>query len=437
MGKEIKGKVKNIGLPKGSSRDNFFAVFGPGILFAATSVGISHVVQSTRAGSMFGLGIIGIIIFINIIKYPLFQFGAQYSLVTGTSLIQGYKNLSKWALIIHALFVIMLMFITVASLSLVTSSVLIFLFSLEISLTMTSFFLLVFCMALVSVGGFSFLEKLVSFLVVLFTVITILVTSVVLYKYEVFYSFTILPTDMTLEKLFFIVALLGFMPVGLEAGIWTSLWTLEKAKSTPTIKALKNFHLDFNIGYICTTILAICFVIMGTAVMYNADMEFSRNGPKFIEQLIGIYSDILGNWSVPIVGACICSALFSTLIILVDGYPRSLMVTFARLTTDESPWEERPKEQYKIHKIIMIAGAGGSMFLIYQFSQSFSTFIDFVTTSAFVMTPVVAILNHFVMNSDAVPVQHRPAGYMKFMSIFGIIILTFLAFTFGYLKIFY
>ncbi len=424
-------KIKNV------SKEGFLGVLGPGILFAAASVGISHVVQSTRAGSMFGLGIIGIILFINVLKYPLFQFGAQYSLVTGTTLIQGYKNISKWALVIHALFVIMLMFITVASLCIVTSSVLIFLFSLDISLTMTSFFLLAFCMILVSVGGFKFLEKLVSFLVVLFTAITLVVTSVVLYKFEVLYSFTFLPTDITLEKLFFIVALLGFMPVGLEAGIWTSLWTLEKAKSTPSVTALKNFRLDFNIGFIGTIILAICFVILGTAVMYNSDLEFSKSGPKFIEQLIGIYSNIIGSWSVPLVGTCVCAALFSTLILLVDGYPRSLMVTYARLTSDEIPWEQRPKIQYKIHKIIMFVGACGSMFLIYQFSKSFSTFIDFVTTSAFVMTPVVAILNHFAMNSDAVPVQHRPVGYMKFMSISGIIVLTFLACAYGYLKVFY
>lgn len=419
------------------ARDSFFAIFGPGILFAAASVGISHVVQSTRAGSMFGLGIIGIILFINILKYPLFQFGAQYSLITGTTLIQGYKNISKWALVIHGLFVVMLMFITVASLTIVTSSILIFLFSLDMSLFTTSVFLLIFCMLLVSVGGFKFLEKLVSVLVVLFTVLTITVTAVVLYKYDVAYSFSFLPQNVTLDQLFFIVALLGFMPVGLEAGIWASLWTLEKAKSTPSVKAMKNFHLDFKIGYICTIILAVCFVILGTALMYNSGLEFSPRGPVFIEQLIGIYSDVLGKWSVPLVGASAIAALFSTLILLVDGYPRSLMVTYERLYTDEMPWQKRVAMQFNIHKIIMITGATGSLFLIYQFSQSFSSFIDFVTTSAFVMTPVVASLNHLAMNSSAVPDEHKPKGYMKFMSISGIVILSLLALAYGYLKIVY
>ena len=237
--------------------------------------------------------------------------------------------------------------------------------------------------------------------------------------------------------LFFIVALLGFMPVGLEAGIWTSLWTLEKAKSAPSVRAMKNFRLDFNIGFTCTIILAICFVILGTALMYNSGTEFSRNGPKFIEQLIGIYSNILGSWSIPLVGTCACAALFSTLILLVDGYPRSLMVTYARLNTDEIPWEKTPEVQYKIHKIVMISGACGSLFLIYQFSQSFAMFIDFVTTSAFIMTPVIAILNHMAMNSSAVPVKHKPAGYMKYMSLIGIVFLSLSSLSYGYLKIFY
>ena len=36
--------------------------FGPGILFACTAIGVSHLVQSTRAGAEFGFMILGFMI---------------------------------------------------------------------------------------------------------------------------------------------------------------------------------------------------------------------------------------------------------------------------------------------------------------------------------------------------------------------------------------
>ena len=37
--------------------------FGPGIMFASTAIGVSHLVQSTRAGAEFGFGLVAIVLF--------------------------------------------------------------------------------------------------------------------------------------------------------------------------------------------------------------------------------------------------------------------------------------------------------------------------------------------------------------------------------------
>ena len=52
-------------------------IFGPGILFASTAIGVSHLVQSTKAGALFGFGLIWAIIAANILKYPFFEFGSR------------------------------------------------------------------------------------------------------------------------------------------------------------------------------------------------------------------------------------------------------------------------------------------------------------------------------------------------------------------------
>ncbi len=43
---------------------------GPGILFASTAIGVSHLVQSTRAGAEFGFALIGFVMLATLLKYP-------------------------------------------------------------------------------------------------------------------------------------------------------------------------------------------------------------------------------------------------------------------------------------------------------------------------------------------------------------------------------
>ena len=45
-----------------SDRRTFLQALGPGIVFAAAAVGVSHIVQSTRAGAVYGLALIGVVI---------------------------------------------------------------------------------------------------------------------------------------------------------------------------------------------------------------------------------------------------------------------------------------------------------------------------------------------------------------------------------------
>ena len=46
---------------------------GPGLLFAGAAIGVSHLVQSTRAGADFGFGLLWALLLVNLFKYPFFQ----------------------------------------------------------------------------------------------------------------------------------------------------------------------------------------------------------------------------------------------------------------------------------------------------------------------------------------------------------------------------
>ena len=79
-------------------QSSFLKSLGPGLLFAGAAIGVSHFVQSTRAGADFGFGLLAVVILANVFKYPAFAFGPWYASATGTSLLEGYRRQGKWAL---------------------------------------------------------------------------------------------------------------------------------------------------------------------------------------------------------------------------------------------------------------------------------------------------------------------------------------------------
>jgi len=99
---------------------NLFARIGPGMMLAAVAVGVSHLVQSTRAGADYGLSLIGLVVVIVVLKYPAFRFAVDYSSATGRSLVTGYANVSKFALGWLAVAFFVDMFIASGAVSLVT-----------------------------------------------------------------------------------------------------------------------------------------------------------------------------------------------------------------------------------------------------------------------------------------------------------------------------
>ena len=85
------------------------------------SVGLSHLVQSTRAGAMYGLSLALVIILANVFKYPAFRFGSDYPAATGMSLLEGYRRQGKWALIFFGIASSAVAFFGISAISLVVA----------------------------------------------------------------------------------------------------------------------------------------------------------------------------------------------------------------------------------------------------------------------------------------------------------------------------
>ena len=103
---------------------------GPGILFASTCIGVSHLVQSTRAGAVYGFDLVWAIALANLFKYPFFEFASRYANATGTSIIDGYKRLGKGVLWLYLIITVATMFFVCAVVTVVTGGFMDNLFSI-------------------------------------------------------------------------------------------------------------------------------------------------------------------------------------------------------------------------------------------------------------------------------------------------------------------
>ena len=91
-------KPKNLGkYGQMNKLRNSIRSLGPGLLYAGAAVGVSHLIQSTRAGADFGFQLLLVLILVNIVKYPFFEMGSRYAAATGESLVpdKGFEEQQK------------------------------------------------------------------------------------------------------------------------------------------------------------------------------------------------------------------------------------------------------------------------------------------------------------------------------------------------------
>ena len=69
--------------------------------------------------------------------------------------------------------------------------------------------------------------------------------------------------------------------------------------------------------------LAICFVALGTYVMFINGTQVESNGAAFAAQLISLFTSTIGGWIYPVIALAAITVMYSTLLTLVDLLPRS------------------------------------------------------------------------------------------------------------------
>ena len=202
---------------------------GPGLLYAAVAVGVSHLVQATRAGADFGLSMVLVVIFACLMKYPGLRFGGEYAAATGKNLIVNYRERGWFVFGLFSICQIFSMVFIIAAVSLFTSGLLQVVLGFQSGPIMSVFILLVLVTVLLMTGHYKVLERVIKAIVVGFTILTMLCMLLVINRLDWSLSAFALPT-FDVPTVLFIVALVGFMPSPTDASILQSLWTVARAE---------------------------------------------------------------------------------------------------------------------------------------------------------------------------------------------------------------
>lgn len=151
-------------------------VIGPGVLLAGAAIGVSHLVQATRAGAEFRFGLLPVLLIACATKYPFLEFGPRYAAATGRTLIDGYRDLGRWALWTAAVVTFGAMFIIMAGVTIVTAALATALFGsigVELGVTTWSAVILGTCMVLLLIGRYPTLDLTMKIVMALLLVSTL------------------------------------------------------------------------------------------------------------------------------------------------------------------------------------------------------------------------------------------------------------------------
>lgn len=362
---------------------------GPGILMATAAIGGSHLVASTQAGAIFGWQLFWLILVVNVLKYPFFRFGMEYTLATKNSLVEGYKSKGPFYFYSFIGLNIVAAVVNTAGVLLLTASLLHYALPLVIEVTLLCWILLGVCLAILLLGHFKALDSVAKGIMGLLTLATVIALVIAFSNGPMAPADYVGPSPYELAMLSFMVALMGWMPAPIEISALSSLWLKEKQAQQTVSKSQGLF--DFNVGYWLTAGLALVFFSLGVLVQYGQTSSIELGGVAFAKQLIDMYALTIGEWARPLVSAIAFLCMFGTTLTVLDGYARTLNESHKLLGFGQS------KHSLNIW-LILQALAG--MAVILFFKSALGPMLTFAVTLSFATTPVFAWLNFSLVRSE-------------------------------------
>ena len=390
---------------------------GPGILMAGAAIGGSHLISSTQAGARFGWALLGLLLLVNLFKYPFFLYSQRYTAATGETLLHGFLRLGKPYLVAFFGLNLINSFLNIAGVAMITASLAMNLgiSGLGIPLAELTLLVIALCALIIIIGHYHLLDRIAKIVMVLLAVTTL--TAVIIAwanPIEQVVGFTS-ESPWNLTALGFVVLFMGWMPAPIDVAAWSSLWMKAREKDTRHRATMGEAMVDFHIGYLATVILAVVFLALGALVIHGSGQEYSMASAAFASQFLNLYTEMIGSWAYWIVAIAAFSAMFSTTLTCVDGYPRSLATCNVLLAGRDN--EQAFK---RMHIVWIITNTLISYLLIKFLLTNLGKMLEVAMVISFLTSPGFAWIYYRAISAPWVPAEYRPGLLLRILSWSGI-----------------
>ncbi len=416
-----------------STKQRLLNTIGPGILMAGAAVGVSHLVQATRAGADYGFALWWLLLLAIITKYPFMEFGPRYAAATGNHLIQGYRKLGKPYLFTYGFITVGTMIIIQAAVTIATAGLAEHFFGFGWSPFFWSAIILGICITVLFIGKYKALDFSMRIIISVLTICTFTAVIFALFgDVAVGAARPEPPSYWHAAGLAFIIAFMGWMPIPLDASVWHSIWSLEKARHKKYRPSLSDARLDFNIGYLAAGFIGLLFFILGALVMFGSERSFPTGSVGFAAELVAIYGETLGSWSIPVVAIAAFITMFSTTLAVTDAYPR-VMMEFRGAYNVKILGES---QQWQTYVITLFAVPSLALGILFFFSEQFTLLVDFAAGLSFLSAPILAWFNYRLITGEDIQPEARPGKAYAWFSTICLLFLISFSFVYLYWRLF-
>ena len=400
--------------------------FGPGMIMAATAIGTSHIVLAPLAGARFGFGLLWLILFTHVIKYPAFEFGARYAVATETSLIGGFQKIpgpKNWALFVFLGITVIQGLTVLSAVMSVTASILVVTIG-KLSYPVWLFVLGLFTITVHQTGKYPMLKSGATLMMGVLALGTIIA------------FFASPPTVNDLGRVFvpalpdgstlLVASLFGLMPTGITVAVWQSLWAVEHLrywkKETNVPKRILGFsQRDLLVGYGLSAVLGVMLLSLGATLLRPRGLV--PDGIEVALTISQIYTELLGAWMFPVFMISAFAALFSSVYSVMDGFPRAFSTIMKTLFPENLFLKKPSNPAYWIFMVV-----------IFTFSLIMNTLIPnpalvvmYVGVVTLMLAPVLYSLNYYCVTRLIEDETMRPNKGLRLWALAGIVMMTFAA----------
>jgi Mn2+/Fe2+ NRAMP family transporter len=331
-----------------------FRYVGPGIIWAMSAIGQTHVVLSTYAGARFGFDLLWMVVLAHALTYPVFEYGARYAIATGHSLNHAYLQMRGMRWVVVPFFGVMLVtlaFLIVASLGSVTASILLAAFP---SVGFKAWVVVITLgTALLLYGGhYQWLERL-----------NLVMAAVLLLGVAV--AFSLQPPGIGSVAAGLVpaipagglITLVALMRLPSDAGtsVFLSTWALRCREAVPSdtpAVAMRGILFGLRCGYALSLVVSIAFLSLGATVLRPRGVDLE--GIDLALQLSQMFTATVGAWTFPLFIVIAFVALFSGYYAVADGVPRMFDDLAARLRGHEPA--EGMSRQRAVYTALILGG---------------------------------------------------------------------------------